>query len=213
MGTQGNNIFGPFSGKVGPLVGASWRGIPVLRTAPKKSTKKPSKAQLLQRSKFSTLMAFLHPIKPFLAVRFGKMEGSKAPFDLALSYHLKEAIIVQGDALQIFYPKVCISKGHLRGVDGASASVHSRKLLTVQWRDNSDQSFASPGDMLTVALYVPSVAQFYFFENIALRQDTSVELTLSDTTVGVEVHCWATFVTFTGSRAATSCYVLVNRES
>jgi hypothetical protein len=207
MATEGNNIFQPFSGKVGPVVGTTWRGMPVLRSAPKESTKKPTKAQLLQRAKFSALMAFLYPIKPFLSARFGKMEGSKAPFDLALSYHLKEAIKVEGDALQIVYPKVCISKGHLRGVDGASASVQSGNLLTVQWRDNSDQSFASAGDMLTLALYVPSVGLFYFFENIALRKDATIQIILPEEAVGVEVHCWGTFVTFTGSQAATSCYI------
>lgn len=207
MATQGKNIFGPFSGKIGSLVGATWRGIPVVRMAPKKTTKQPSQAQLLQRAKFSTFMAFLHPIKPFLAARFGKTEGSKSPFDLALSYHLKEAIKVENDALQISYQKVCISKGHLRGVDGAVASIQNENLLTVQWRDNSDQSFANAGDMLTLAFYVPSVALFYFFENIAVRKDTTVQLTLPDTAVGVEAHCWATFVTATGSQSATSCYI------
>src|SRR5690606_7348970 len=177
MATMGNTIFGHFSGKVGAVVGASWRGIPVLRSAPKESTKPPSAAQLLQRAKFSALMAFLHPIKPFLAVRFGKMEGSKAPFDLALSYHLKEAIKVEGETLQLIYPKVCISKGHLRGVEGINAVVMSGNLLTIQWHDNSDQSFASPGDLLTVALYVPNVDSFFFFENIALRKDANTELT------------------------------------
>src|SRR5690606_16396202 len=113
MATMGNTIFGHFSGKVGSVVGATWRGIPVLRTAPRESSKPPSPAQLLQRAKFSALMAFLHPIKPFLAARFGRMEGSKSPFDLALSYHLKEAIKVENNVLQLIYPKVCISKGHL----------------------------------------------------------------------------------------------------
>lgn len=206
MGTIGNNIFGHFSGKVGAVVGATWRGIPVLRTAPKESTKPPSPAQLLQRAKFSALMAFLHPIKPFLAARFGKREGNNVPFELALSYHLKEAIEVEGDTLKLIYPKVCISKGHLRGVEGITATVVSGDVLTIQWRDNSDQSFACAGDLLTIALYVPAVASFFFFENIALRKDINAELSLPAAAIGADVHCWATFVTISGSQAATSCY-------
>ena len=204
-----NGIFGPFTGKVGGVVGSSWRGMPILKTAPKESTKKPSPAQLLQRAKFSFAMAFLYPIKPFLAERFGKMEGTKAPFDLALSYHLKEAILMEDDMLLMNYPKVCISKGHLRGLEVTAASLQSANILTLQWTNNSAQSFASGGDLLTVAVYVPSATSFFFFENIALRQDGTTQLTLPEEAVGVEIHCWGTFVTFTGSRAATSTYFLV----
>lgn len=209
MATQANNIFGSFSGKVGQVVGTSFRGMAVLRMAPGKSTKKPSPAQVLQRAKFSAAMGFLNPIKPFLAERFGKMEGTKAPFDLALSYHLREAIQVEGDDLQIIYPKVCISKGHLRGVEGTSAIVEPNDLLTVQWTDNSIQSFANPDDLLTIVLYAPSSSEFYFFENIAQRPDASVQLPLPDKAVGVQIYCWATFITFTGEFAATSCYISV----
>jgi len=34
--------------------------------------------------------------------------------------------------------------------------------------------FAGAEDILTVAVYVPSIALFYFFENIALRKYTTV---------------------------------------
>jgi hypothetical protein len=208
-----NGIFGPFTGKIGGVVGSSWRGMPILKTAPKETTKKPSPAQLLQRAKFSFAMAFLYPIKPFLAERFGKIEGSKSPFDLALSYHLKETILVEGDMLLMNYPKVCISKGHLRGLEVISATINPETTLTLQWTNNSNQSFASPGDMLTVALYVPSNAAFFFFENCALRQDTVVQLTLPEEAANTEIHSWGTFVSFTGSRAATSTYFLVDKDS
>ncbi len=206
MARLNNGIFGPFTGKIGGVVGSSWRGMPILKMAPKEITKQPSPAQLLQRAKFSFAMGFLNPIKPFLAERFGKMEGSKAPFDLALSYHLKEAIKVEGDLLLMDYPKVCISKGHLRGLEGVTASLQAGNILSLQWENNSDQSFASPGDMLTVVLFVPDVGSFFFFENIALRQDTTVQITLPEEAVVAELHCWGTFVTHTGSRAATSSY-------
>ncbi len=209
MATQASNIFGSFSGKVGQVVGTSWRGMAVLRMAPQKSNKKPSPAQVLQRAKFSAAMGFLNPIKPFLAERFGKMEGTKAPFDLALSYHLREAIQVDGDDLQIIYPKVCISKGHLRGVEGASVVVEDENQLTMQWTDNSAQSFANSDDLLTVVLYVPNSSEFYFFENIAQRQDGSVQCFLPEKAVGVTVYCWATFITFSGDWAATSCYITI----
>lgn len=207
MAVQVQGVFGSFSGKVGKVVGTSWRGMPILRSAPKETTKKPSTAQLVQRAKFSAAMSFLNPIKPFLKARFGKMEGSKSPFDLALSYHLKEAIKVVDDTLVLDYPKMCLSKGHLSGLEGASASLESGNILRVQWINNSDQSFASANDMLTIALYVPSSALFYFFENVAPREDTSAQITLPAEATATEVHCWATFVTVDGLQTATSRYI------
>lgn len=207
MGILKNGIYAGFSGKVGPIVGASWRGMDVVRTMPKKSTKPPSAAQLLQRAKFTAAMAFLQPLKPFLAAYFGKKEGTKSPFDLALSYHLRQAIKVENMALVWDYPKVCISKGHLRGVEGASAVMQAGNVLRLHWLDNSNQSFASRGDMLTIVLFIPSSASFFYFENISLRQDATVEVSLPEEAVGTELHCWATFITHSGSQAATSCYI------
>ena len=66
MATIKKGITSHFTGKIGGVVGTTWRGIAVVKTAPKKSTKKPSVAQLIQRAKFSTVVAFLQPIKPFL---------------------------------------------------------------------------------------------------------------------------------------------------
>lgn len=207
MASKRNNTSGGFSGKVGKLVGTSWRGMPIVRSAPKKSSKEPSAAQLLQRAKFRVVVVFLQPIKPFLAQHFGKMEGSRAPFDLAISYHLKEAIKLENGSLMVDFPKMCISKGHLRGLEGVSTTITAGNLLTVRWIDNSDQSFARPDDMLAIILYVPSGAIFHLLENIAPRVCSRTQLTLPEDAVGVQVHCWATFVAFDGVDAATSSYL------
>ena len=41
MGTYNKGILGPFSGKVGTVVGASWRGKDVMRSLPKKTDRTP----------------------------------------------------------------------------------------------------------------------------------------------------------------------------
>ena len=39
MGTYNKGILGAFSGKVGPVVGATWRGKDVMRSLPKKTNR------------------------------------------------------------------------------------------------------------------------------------------------------------------------------
>ncbi|WP_254050349.1 DUF6266 family protein, partial [Myroides sp. N17-2] len=46
-------ILGPVNGKVGTVVGATWRGVNYIRAKPRKSRKKPSMKQLLQWDKMS----------------------------------------------------------------------------------------------------------------------------------------------------------------
>ena len=58
MGTYNKGILGAFSGKVGPVVGASWRGKEVMRSLPKKSNRVATATQLLQRQKFAMVQAF-----------------------------------------------------------------------------------------------------------------------------------------------------------
>ena len=60
MGTYNKGILGPFSGKVGTVVGANWRGKDVMRSLPKKTDRTPTQTQLLQREKFTAVSNFLN---------------------------------------------------------------------------------------------------------------------------------------------------------
>ena len=55
MGTYEQGILGAFSGLVGPVVGASFRGKNVMRGRPKKTKKVPTLGQLAQRAKFAAV--------------------------------------------------------------------------------------------------------------------------------------------------------------
>lgn len=45
MGTYKNGIAGPFSGKIGGVVGSGWKGIDYIRSIPRKSKGPPSDRQ------------------------------------------------------------------------------------------------------------------------------------------------------------------------
>ncbi|WP_291131895.1 DUF6266 family protein [Flavobacterium sp. UBA7682] len=55
MGTYNKGILGPFSGKVGTVVGANWRGKDIMRSLPKKTNRTPTETQLLKRQLFTTV--------------------------------------------------------------------------------------------------------------------------------------------------------------
>ena len=63
MGTIRKGILGGFSGTVGTVVGANWRGMDVIRSRPKSSGSNPTPAQLMQREKFALAIKFQNSVK------------------------------------------------------------------------------------------------------------------------------------------------------
>jgi hypothetical protein len=207
MGTYNKGILGSFSGKVGTVVGASWRGKNVMRSLPRKSTKPPTDEQLLQRTVFSVVVKFLNPIKSIVGTYFGKQQGDKSPFNLATGYHMLEAVDDIGNEIVIDFPRVLISRGDLQGVVGGSYSYAQPGMIDMLWTDNSGQGNAAPDDQLIVVLYAPAINTFSVYNPAGLRADGQTVLNYDPFFEGLDVHGWATFVKADGSLAATSVYL------
>ncbi|HAP96614.1 DUF6266 family protein, partial [Epilithonimonas hominis] len=86
MATLSKGILGGFSGKVGPVVGANWRGMDVIRSRPKSSKRNPTEKQLEQQLKFKLAISFLQPIKSIQSLYFGMGSGVKSRVNMAVSY-------------------------------------------------------------------------------------------------------------------------------
>lgn len=207
MATYEHGILGPFSGKVGTVVGANWRGKNVMRSRPKKSNRIPSEAQQLQRERFTTVTKFLSPIKTVLNRYFGQTSTYRSRYNMATSYHLKEAVQWVSGTFEIIYNKVMISKGDLQGLNQPIVTPQANQELNIKWQDNSGQGMAATQDSLLVVVYSPDLDMFEFFEQSANREDTEVTLQLSSFFQGLNVHCWASFVNDERKLSASSSYL------
>ncbi|QQX76401.1 MULTISPECIES: DUF6266 family protein [Aequorivita] len=206
MGTYNKGILGPFRGKVGPVIGYSWRGKDLMRGLPKESTVAATKAQLEQRAKFGTVIKFLTPIKGILSAYFGKEQKAKSPFNLATGYHLNEALLPgPDDTWLIDYPKVLISRGDLRGVDNPQLAVEGG-LINLTWTDNSGLGSADATDLLIAVVYCTEMNEFVQFNPAATRADAVVQLAIPAYLSGSLAEVWVTFATAEGNLAAVSSY-------
>lgn len=204
MGTYSQGLLGGFSGKVGPIVGATWRGKQVVRTTPKKSKKPPTESQALQRLKFATAVGFLHPIKPLLLQTFKEYTTDTSGYDRAMSYHLKEALLPTPEGVTILYQKVLISMGDLRGLENPVLTVLPQASLQFSWANNSQQAAAHANDLLLVVAYLPTLQVYEVFKGITTREAGEAVLQLPLEYLGQEVMCWASFTTVTGFKSAVS---------
>jgi len=207
MGIYDKGILGGFSGKVGTVVGAYWRGKNIMRSLPRRSSKPATPSQEAQRTIFSVVAKFLNPIKFLLADYFGNPQGDKSRFNLAMSYHMTEAVQEVGDLIEMDLPKVLISKGALRGLNNPALLALPDSEFRISWSDNSGQGLAGPDDTLTVVFYSPVLDLFEVYVSVALRQEEEKDLTAPSFFSGQEVYVWATFITPNAELAATSSYL------
>ena len=92
MGKISQGVLGGFSGKVGNVVGGSWKGVDYMRIKPAHVANPRTPAQVGQRTKFSLVLDFLKPMTDFLRVGFQMYASKMTQFNSAMSYNLQNAI-------------------------------------------------------------------------------------------------------------------------
>lgn len=200
-------ILGGFSGKVGTIVGANWRGQDIIRSLPKPSSRPPSEKQLLQQMKFKLVIAFLQPLKKIQTKYFGAASGSKSKVNMAASYTIHEAIEAADDEIRIVYNKVLITKGDLTGFQNPSVSPQAAQVLRLTWEDNSTQGNAHTSDKVNAVCYCEELNAFEIYEGVADRNMLSADLTLPSFYSGKEVRVWMYLSNAAETLACTSPYL------
>ena len=206
MGTYNKGILGAFSGKVGPVVGASWRGKVVMRSLPKKGNKVPTATQLLQRQKFAMVQTFLSGINPVVKRYYGSNSGLKTRGNNAMSYLMREALVFTDPDFEWDYSKVLISRGDLIGFDEATLDVSAGEI-NVMWTDNSGQGEALDTDQLVLLVFDPESKAVVYSLAAGERADESATLAMPSNLLGADVEVWATFVSADEKLVATSLYL------
>lgn len=207
MGTYNKGILGAFSGKVGPVVGASWRGKDVLRSLPRKGTRVATETQLLQRLKFSTATEFINSIQPIVSKYFGSDHTDKTRRNQAMSYYMKEAMQYVAPNYEFIYNKIQISKGDLLGIQNATAVAAAATSIDFTWTDNSGQGDAEATDKLIIAVYEPTTKTTVYSLNAAQRDASTVNFILPAYLAGLTGEVWATFASSDDKLYATSVYL------
>ncbi len=207
MGTYNKGILGAFSGKVGPVVGASWRGKDVMRSLPRKGNRVATPTQLLQREKFTMVTEFLTPLNSVVGRYFGNDTGDKTRRNQAMSYLMREAITYVAPDLVWDYSKVLISRGDLLGLNAATASAGAGQSVDITWTDNSGQGDAETTDKLVVVLYEPTSKTTVHSLNAGERNQGTGNVMVPAFLSGLTVQVWATFVSADDKLYATSQYI------
>ena len=112
MGKISQGILGGLSGKVGNVIGGSWKGIDYIRIKPSSVTNPRTPGQVNQRNKFSATIEFLQPNKDFLNVGYKAFAIKKTAFNSAMSNVLSNAITGIAPNFTVDYSLALLSKGN-----------------------------------------------------------------------------------------------------
>jgi hypothetical protein len=210
MAKLSQGINGPFSGKVGAVVGYTWKGIPVMRGRPSPRTKPFTPKELNHQAKFRLMNKFLRPANNLLNVTFDHLAIGMSAFNKAFSYNVKNAITGVHPNLAIDYGMALISRGDLPGAESAAVSSVSPGLLQFTWTDNSGKGKAKQTDKLFVAVYQEEIANWEYQLDIATRSQGTCEMVLKNFP-GKSAQSFIGFMAADGKDASNSLYTgLVN---
>lgn len=207
MGTIKKGILGGFSGTVGTVVGANWRGMDVMRSRPKSSGSNPTPLQLLQRQKFALAIKFQNALRSMQSRLYGENSGVRSRVNLAAGYLLKEVVAEQNGEAVLVMNKVIITKGDLTGFQNLTVAAGSNQTLVFDWEDNSSQMLAQSTDIFCTAVFEEESGVFNVQEGPEQRDATQSTLALPDSWSGKTVHVYAFFQNVAQNKACNSLYL------
>ena len=208
MGTIKQGILGGFSGKVGTVIGSSWKGISYMRGQAQHVKNPRSSGQVDQRSKFNLALNFLQPNVPYIRIGYNSQAAKQTEFNAAMSYIVKNAITGTSPNYALDYTKVMVSRGGLTQVTDAAASwAAATSKLTVTWTDNSGVGSALATDKAMPFVYNKDKNETIYNTEGATRTTHTMDITVPSDWVGDKVEVYLGMVSEDGALVADSIYL------
>lgn len=205
MGTLKKGILGGFSGKVGNVVGASWKGIDYIRSLPASVKNPRTQGQVTQRTKFSTTMEFLKTLTPIIREGFkADAVGKVTAMNAAMSYNVKNAIKGDFPDFEVDFEKAIIARGSLYGTDSASATAEAGKL-NFDW-DLTILNNASLSDDVVFVVYNPTRREALYNEKGSTRMEGYGSFDIPALWAGDTVQTYIIFKSQDGKLNSNSIY-------
>jgi hypothetical protein len=153
MASYKEGALGPFHGRLGNVIGGTWKGKPYLRTRPDRR-KKASKREQLNRDKFKLLHLWLQPLVEILRAGFKGYSKMVEGYNAAKSYNLKNAFTLVDEKYEFDPAKVLLSYGTLRLPENISCELIGRELHFA-WENHQPAYIDHPDDRTMLLAYQP----------------------------------------------------------
>lgn len=205
MGIIKKGILGGFSGKVGNVIGGTWKGIEYMRSIANRGKFTPTEAQHSQQLKFKLMMGFLQPLTGLLRLTFSDFAVKMTGINNAMKYNLANAITGSYPAFSIDFSQALVSRGDLPNALGTNVVMGAGGILAYSWTDNSGVGKARSEDQAVLVAFCPALKQAIYTTLGGQRSDLTGDLDVSAFS-GYQVETYIAFVSETQNRTSVSHY-------
>lgn len=200
---------GKFTGKIGQTVLSAWRKLHIARSAPAKSRKKPSIAQLEQRLRLKIASGFLQRLTEFINIGFPSNKKNMTNMNVAQQHFLKNAITGTYPNLIIDHTQIQMSSGDLAQVYNLRMSLTSGiQEVMLTWQNPVNLKLGiEEHDQVQLCLYAENAhdRSTWIFRDVAFRSDLKVTLPFSGN--WSIIHIWMFLISADKKRASITKYL------
>jgi len=202
MGTLIKGINGHISGKVGNVVGSSWRGKNYVKRSPVSKGKPKSEKQLAQQAKFALAVRFLHPVKELLNIGFRQQHRPATGYNMAIKHTLEQSIIGQYPNYVIDYSKVQYSNGLWRRPEGLKL-ISGTGCLVIIWHGDGYRFNSFEDDQVHVLIYEPDTNTYLQGPDGVQRMQEAAIIEIPEQFKGKILHTFLFCVSWNGQVSDT----------
>jgi hypothetical protein len=204
MGKINAGILGGVSGKIGNVIGSSWKGIDYIRIMPTSITDPETNPQLVQRQKMSVMVAFCQPLSEFLRTGFKAFAVKMSGYNAALSYNMKHAITGTYPSEVVDYASALVARGTLAGPLNQVASSLVAGTVKFDWEDNTGEIGALATDKTLLVVLNPSQHQAVTVSQLTQRDDGTQTVTVPNSFSGDLCQCYMAYIKADGTTVSNS---------
>jgi len=206
MATYEFGPLGPFRGKLGTVIGSSWKGKPYMRSLPGKITKEPTQKKKNAQSAFSFVSKWLAPINELVMIGFHHYDLSKTGRMSAHSYNSLNALIKSSEGFSIDYSKALFSYGTLPGALTMDAKLTEDDTVLIIWSTETLEE-ARPSDVLMYLVYFPDKRKADYAIGEHSRKDGKMLFKVPAENRGQRMEIMIAFKSVIDNNVSTSQYL------
>ena len=138
MAHYNQGILGPFSGKVGPVVGSTWKGRQVMRGRPyPKKNVTPSVLQGRIQQRLTAISNFLRPLGGFVSMgmRYAAKAAGITPRNYATKLNMENSMNLSQGVWSVLPSTIALSEGNYGNIDSVLLT-QTQQGFNVTWTNN-----------------------------------------------------------------------------
>ncbi|MCY1522684.1 hypothetical protein D9M68_575490 [compost metagenome] len=201
-----DGILGPFSGKVGTVIGGMWKTVAYIRAVPKTKTKRRRTArQIATQEKMRFINNFLVPFHPYITVGLVNEAANKTEISAAFSLNYHTTFSGTDPNISIDYSKFIFIKGTLPMVTDMVVTLVDG-VVQITWKSENGK-VAHFNDQMMVVLYSNQLNEADGFTGGVNRSAKKCSIPLKQRFIGKEIHVYISITSIDRKRIANNVYL------